>query len=285
MKRCALLVLLTTLCLAWSVDAASRRTKTFTVNHRDPAALLVIVKGMLTESGSAVLDNATGALVVSDTPEVLRSVESYLKENDRILPKVQIEVWEVGAFEMENLQVDSELVTSDGRWKATVIDTDEQGRPIAGNHSKIIHFSSRAGQASRLVESGSPAFVETAPKMAASSAGMEFIEKLGYRTQIGGATFVQAGLQITPTVIGTAVRLSIVPSVTVYNDKGAKNFPLQQGALTVKLEQDKLLVVGSDIRDGASVPQETFFGFAGRTGGNTFRMIRVRIDQPGETKQ
>jgi type II secretory pathway component HofQ len=180
------------------------------VQYRKAEELVPVVRSMLSAGGSVTVSKRVNSLVVVDTAEAIRRVQTYLEQFDKPVEQVRIHVRfnttdaeEQSALAARGRYSNDKVSVGVGRKKKDGVEISAQDRGYRG---------SSTSSAFVVTMSGSPAFIR-AGKEIPYRQGSTFFR----RHAPGGETVTwqnaESGFEVTPTVVGNNVHLEIVPRI------------------------------------------------------------------------
>lgn len=188
------------------------------VDFRSAEEVLPLVEPLLSDQGKAVADPRSNALVVTDTPEAIGAIRSFLTRADQPARQVTVRV----RFVQTGAQTDRSVSVGG----AISVKTWTIG--TAG--AKPDQVRVKAGQTSRSHREASESFVRTASGSAAYIAAGRDIPyrerwvRLGRRHAVIGENTVfqrvETGMEVTPVVTGRTALVTIVPRIGYVDESG-----------------------------------------------------------------
>jgi type II secretory pathway component GspD/PulD (secretin) len=244
------------------------------VQYRRAAELVPVVQSMLSAGGSVTVSQRTNSLVIVDTPEAIQRVYAYLERFDRPAEQVRIHV----RFHMQGDQQERTLEAR-GRVSSQDMTLATGGRQKDGLDLAVEDRRRRQqndSEAFVVAMSGSPALIRTGRQVPYRQSSAFFRRHAPHDRAVVWQN-AESGFEVTPTVVGDTVRLTIVPRI-VYDDRqdAVVRFLDAQTELTVPIGQ------WVEIGGAAAQENEVFKEILSRSQGegNTLTSMSLLVEIP-----
>ncbi|MFC1858924.1 secretin N-terminal domain-containing protein [Thermodesulfobacteriota bacterium] len=206
------------------------------VKYRSASELMPIVQAILSPGGTVTLDERLNALVIVDKQDAIQRVHAYLDRFDRAAEQVRIRVRFLQGHGQESSAVDTRVRASGGHLRISTGGKKEDGIDLHvedGNQRKRMYSEYFV-----TTTSGVAAYIQTGyeipyrkSRYGSTGSHPAHAETVAFKT-------VNAGFEVTPTIVGNRVNLKIVPRVAYDNTKeGVIRFFGAQTEVTAPLGQ------------------------------------------------
>jgi Bacterial type II/III secretion system short domain len=245
-KRIATIVVLVFASLLFAGTAAADEVRIFKIQYRQAAELLDIVRPGLSPTGTASVDKRTNSLIVRDKAMNLRMIEKILRRSDVPMRNVMVKITEVGRSDLKELGINVDWQVKQGPWRAGNLEARDKDT-LAKLSGLSRRMKSKKRSSSRLlVASGSRGQLVTGPRMPA-------LGKMG-------AAEIQHVFLVQPVVVDNEVRISVSPTVVLYNERGQVLSKLDESELTFSMRDNGRMLIGGSSSRGTSTWVDTFRG-------------------------
>jgi hypothetical protein len=215
-RRVTVPVLVFLLTLFWP-GAGRAEVAIIPVNHRSATEMAAVVETMLSPEGRAVPDERTNSLIVNDAPAVIARIRAFLTQFDQPAPLVTVTVrfQDVRTTRSNSASVGGTISGDD--WEVSAGERKRKG--VSVGLSSQESRENRSGEFFVNVSSGSSAYIVVGKDIPFRERWLVLTRRylVGYESVVFHR--VETGMEVTPTVIGSQVRVEVTPRIA-YVDNG-----------------------------------------------------------------
>jgi hypothetical protein len=206
-------VLLLLCALLWPFSARAE-VAIIPVNHRSATEMAAVVETMLSPEGRAVPDERTNSLIVNDAPSVIARIRAFLTQFDQPAPQVTVTVRFQDVRTTRSNSASAGGTISGDDWEVSAGERTRKGVGIDLNSERSREFFVN-------VSSGSSAYVVVGKDIPFRERWLVLTRRylVGYESVVFRR--VETGMEVTPTVIGSQVRVEVTPRIA-YVDNGGE---------------------------------------------------------------
>jgi len=219
-------------------DVCLAETVRIPIKYRVASEVLPLVKGLLSPTGEAVVDEMTNSLFITDNEKTIQKIRAFLPEVDVMGRQVRIRVKFQEIHLAGDRSLSAEGSVSGNGWKVSK-DRSKQGDFTIDvrNESSLKHRSSESFVS---VISGSAAYIVAGEDIPYRERWIYLSRR--YAKLVDTVVFrrVETGFDVRPVVAGNIAHIDITPRISYVSSEGEEgtiHFTSTQTRLSVPLGQ------------------------------------------------